>query len=131
MIRLKIVVPSIKFNNIIIRYNLLQMYLWYFFFLTNYLEIYNQKFINLYLQFKKWSMLVGPKCHKRGQINLQLRNRLLYITCAVKNMKFYNYIILIAITNYYLLFYNLFIKTHNYYLVQICIHIYILFNIII
>lgn len=70
-------------------------------------------------------MLTGPKCHKRGQINLELRNRLLYITCLVKNIKFYNYIRLIAITNYYLLFYNLFIKMHNYYLVQINIYMYI------
>lgn len=131
MIRITFSLPVSKFNNLIVKRVLVRWYLWYFFFFFSCLGVKKSKMIPLNLQVKRWSFLVGPKCHKRGQRGFQLKNRLVCIICCLRNYNFYHWWGLVTSVRYYVLFYNLFLAVHNCFLVKLCIRgklVYKIFN---
>lgn len=123
MVKIDIIVPLTVFNTLKWRRYLVDIYIWYIIIYHYYFKISHWLVIGRPLRFKNWTLLVGPKCHKRGQRNLQLKTRRICI-------KYFMYKIpikcdkrLIQTINSYLHFCRLFLKTHNCYLNKLTIQV--------
>lgn len=122
MIQLKVSIPLMKLTIKKVVRQLVSHYLWYFFFLNIYIIKHEGKIKSIKVKLKKRTILSSPKCYKRGQRSLRIKNRSVIIMYSLNKNKFSNWESIIKVFRKYLLFYNQFLRTHNCYLVRVGIN---------
>lgn len=130
MIQLKISIPLARVGDGDNKFSLINYYLWQTMFLNIQLKIIGKKLYGTRIKFKTWTVLTSPRGHKQGQHGLQIRNRKILVAYYLENCRFYKWWGVLTCIRNYVIFYNLFFKSHNCYLVNINLQVQLYYSIL-